>query len=56
VDSHQGAEVLLAGLGVEISASSPGRVGCVQLVNEVVREDVVVVLGLHHHTGDHHQK
>ena len=72
VDSHQGAEVLLAGLGVEtdnrnytnclsernllLSASSPGRVGCVQLVNEVVREDVVVVLGLHHHTGDHHQK
>ena len=39
-----------------LPARSPSRVCIVESLYEVVREDVVVVLGLHHHTGDHHQK
>merc|ERR1719208_581010 len=57
VDSaSDGTEVIVTDTGVEISPSSPGRVCLVEPLYEVVREDVVVMLSLHHEAGgQHHQ-
>ena len=44
VDAHQAPEVVGAGLGVEVPPGGPGRVLGVDSLDELVREDVVVVL------------
>ena len=41
---------------VLLSASGPSRVGLVETLDEVVREDVVVILGLHQHSGGQHDQ
>ena len=46
VDAHQSAEEVVAGLRVEVAARCPGAVGRVDLLDEVLREDVVVVAAM----------
>ena len=46
VDAHQSPQEVVTGLWVEVAARPPSAVGRVDLLNEVVREDVVVVASL----------
>ena len=43
VDSHQTPEVVGAGLGVEVAPGSPGRVLGIDSLDELLRENVVMV-------------
>ena len=55
VDAHQGPQEVVARLGVEVPASLPCAVGSVDLVNEVLREDVVVLASLDQDKADQEQ-
>ena len=55
VDAHQGPQEVVARLWVEVSTRLPSAVGSVDLVNEVLREDVVVVASLDQDKADQEQ-
>ena len=55
VDAHQGPQEVVARLGVEVPTRLPSAVGGVDLVNEVLREDVVVVASLDQDKADQEQ-
>ena len=55
VDAHQGPQEVVARLGVEVPTRLPCAVGGVDLVNEVLREDVVVLASLDQDKADQEQ-
>ena len=55
VDAHQGPQEVVARLWVEVPTRLPCAVGGVDLVNEVLREDVVVLASLDQDKADQEQ-